>query len=887
MIKNLQEICTSLSYEIYEVRDMANPYELNTVINSFNSAKEYFKDYDFSKKYDLDTIADYYLVKKICAYRKFLPYLKDEDSKKIVFLDYYDDIIKKYKDDNIADFYNAFDFKIPTDYYGLVFVIYEDLPNRLSALKEETFANAIKASPYLILNYYSKYNNVFSKYKTLYNILFDEKNFNGFIENFDSRFLEVATKICKDKNFFDNEIKNKIIKKFVDLADKIVSNKDLKKALHYQIMYKEILNFFKNIAYSEYDKYKTEKATVDALSDQWIEKDGQSFSYEIPYKKFQEILDNKKIDPVDKQISLTHSKYNGELSHYCISAMRAKKDAIFDFVSTPNEHNEHFPLSVIQAISISHQVYGVVFQLYLKDDNHRNDFIGLKNSFTQYIYNALNINIKSIESQIFLLDNNIEKFVQLWKIKDLTLENKEQAQDCGWKVIQFIELLLRNIYVAIKNEKGEYCDKEKLTLGTLIDYRDPKNAFKGVLSDEFLQYLNYMLTMDKDDKGQVVGYNMRNNVAHGNQNVENYNIGDTLLCIMLLTGIINSLFIHYNKIVVERNLEEKQRRDKISEVIKRQNETYEKLKSLEKETKELRQQLSEAQSKIKKDIIYPETLQEFANSNLSIEELKDSNKVKELREYLTNYVKEKLEGTDDYKKYKEILAENDKKELEFCFEFIKSYIEIDLDRKELFSAKYFDAIEELAKEGLFYYNLRTPDIPEKLLFENKGEKRIQELTELYSMQLRKIYRNIINRGGRDSKDISEIIDFLEDEQFENCYNKLKSTIEPEITILKKSYSFYTAHEKENGSVQFIINGQKQNIRYYITATEQIISYWDEKVSKSITDESIDELKKYSKTDCVKLLLMLNNIKEFVSLLSATNFILKNKKYLQQIIKTEQ
>ena len=210
-----------------------------------------------------------------------------------------------------------------------------------------------------------------------------------------------------------------------------------------------------------------------------------------------------------------------------------------------------------------------------------------------------------------------------------------------------------------------------------------------------------------------------------------------------------------------------------------------------------------------------------------------------------------------------------------------------MDRKELFSAKYFDAIEELAKEGLFLFNLRTPDIPEKLLYENKGEKRIQELTELYSMQLRKIYRNIINRGGRDSKDISEIIDFLEDEQFEICYNKLKSTIEPEITILKKSYSFYTAHVKENGSVQFVINDQKRNINYYIKATEQIISYWHEKVSKSITDNSVYELKKYSKTDCVKLLLMLNNIKEFVSLLSTTNFILKNKKHLQRFINTEQ
>ena len=78
MIKNLQEICKSISYEIYEIGDMANPHELNGAISSIDEAKNYFESYDFSKKYALDTIADYYLVKKLIDLKKLSPYATDE-----------------------------------------------------------------------------------------------------------------------------------------------------------------------------------------------------------------------------------------------------------------------------------------------------------------------------------------------------------------------------------------------------------------------------------------------------------------------------------------------------------------------------------------------------------------------------------------------------------------------------------------------------------------------------------------------------------------------------------------------------------------------------------------------------------------------------------------
>lgn len=872
MNNSLQKVLPTITYQIYDLYDMANSMELKQVLDNNDGLKTYFEKYDFSKDYNLDTIADYFLVKKIIDLKKLYPYATDEYKEKIRLLDYYDSILKKFEEKRIIDFYKKFDFNIPDGYYDLIFVIYADLPTRLNALNEETYIKAFSVSPYLILGYYSAYKKVLLKYKKLYFVLFSDDRINSFMESFDSRFVEIATNIGKDKNFFDAELKNKIINKFVDLADKIIANTDEKKALHYQIMYKSILAFFKAISYPEYEKYQSAKSTVDALTDKWLQEKGQTFSYKIPYKEIKANLDNDKIDPVQKQITLTHYSYNRNIEHFCVPAMTKKQDALFDLVSTPNDSNDHFSLSVIQGISIAHQIYSIVFQIYLGDERHRANYFEVQNGFIDYIFEALGLSFGQIESQLSLLNDKIEKYVKLWKNKDLSLEDKEQAKDCGWKVMQFIETLLRTIFIAIKRERKEFCDKDKLALGVLLDYHDPKNAFKGIFSDQLMQYINYMLTTDKDEKGQTVGLNLRNNVAHNNQSVEDYNIGETLLCIILLTGIVNSLFLHYNRIIIEKEKKEQQRKEKIVEITKKQDESLKRLQVLRDEANELRQKLFEAQTKIMQGIIYPETIKEFANRNIDINQISesDADKVEELKDFLVKYVKEKLEGTEEYKTYQEILAESDKKEYEFCLEFIKYYIEIDQDRKKIFSSEYLRAIDELAQEGLFFYNLRTPDIPETLVLESNKEKRRNNLVELYSLQLKKIYRNIMAKGDHNAKDITEIIEYLDNEQYDECYSKLYSMLKTVVNELKETFKIYEDIENKD-TIQFIVNSKKQNLHYYTTAVKNILAYWDNNLSMiDWEDENI----KRGKNDCIMLLWMFNNAKELSSIITAANHILR-------------
>ena len=109
-MNNLQSaINKSISYETYGIGDLANKFEIKDVIDTFDLAKEYFKNYDFSKTYDLDTISDYYLVKKICYYRKLLSFVVPEYKKSVEdFLIFYEDVLSKFNDYKISEFFNLF-----------------------------------------------------------------------------------------------------------------------------------------------------------------------------------------------------------------------------------------------------------------------------------------------------------------------------------------------------------------------------------------------------------------------------------------------------------------------------------------------------------------------------------------------------------------------------------------------------------------------------------------------------------------------------------------------------------------------------------------------------------------------------------------------------------
>ena len=80
-------------------------------------------------------------------------------------------------------------------------------------------------------------------------------------------------------------MKDKIIKAFKDKADIILKNTDLKNALHYQIMYKAILDFMKDIKYGEYAKYLDNKKTVEGLCGQWLDKEALGVRYVRPARK--------------------------------------------------------------------------------------------------------------------------------------------------------------------------------------------------------------------------------------------------------------------------------------------------------------------------------------------------------------------------------------------------------------------------------------------------------------------------------------------------------------------------------------------------------------------------------------------------------------------------
>lgn len=874
MKSNLEEIMQHITYTPYTVNDWANSFEVKQIIDNLDNVKKYYEGYDFDGDYDLNKVADFFLVKKICRYRSFIPNVSLEYKERVInFLTYYESIYKKYDQTKIYKFYGSFNFQIE-GYLGLIFEIYKDLPNGINVLTLDTYKRCVEKNPYLILDYYKLYKNVFYKYKELYEILFSNENIKNYCISLDSRFVEVSKEILKDKNIDNDDLKDKIIKAFKDKADIILKNTDLKNALHYQIMYKAILDFMKDIKYGEYAKYLDNKKTVEGLCGQWLDKEGQTFSYEIPIDEIKKYLNDKRVNPIKKQINLSHLREDNKLVHYSHQIMHAPKSLTDELCCSANELNEHFSMSILSSLSIYNQLFCTTLNLYIINKEHLNDYIDCIVSMIDYVCNALEINSLIFNSQVSNFENSLKEFVNINdEAKKDEQKIKEQAKNFAFKIVQLMESILAKVYSVELDNRKVFYEPDRITLGILFQYTNSENPLLSILGKEFMQYLSYCLIHDTDDKGVRVGLNIRNDLAHTNDNLDNFTTGTTLLCLLLLTGVINSLFLYYNEIVVNRRNKEIEKNKQKEIVIKEQENSLAELQNLQNKINTLKGNLQKAYNEMMQEIVIPESLQAVAKQK---DELRDEKKREELKEFLIKVVKEKLEGTDKYKKYCETLQESDNKEYEFHLKFLKFYIKIDADRKKLFSKEYFKAIEELAEQGLFFYNLRTPDLPDNLIF---GRDRINRISELYSLQLRKVYRNIIARNDAIGKKIEEIILYFEDDDYENCGKQLLELVASQVDKLKSVFEYYI----KKGDVV-------DNIEYYIETAKKALAYWDKindknninALSFNVVDfQSEEPLHIISKKDCVGLLLYFNNVQELGIVFEAVNYVLELQKYLKK------
>ena len=484
-----------LQYRQFDEKDFANPCELDIVNTKIDEVKKFFSSYDFALPYTLENLADYCLVMKIANwnFRSFL----SEEYKNIFdeIQQYFENIKKQFRVRNIVKFLNSFDFIFTDNFeYDLCVAIYNILPKYYQSLTEQTYKKAITNKPYLILDLYKEYQSVFKMYPVLYDVLFCDDNITSFLEHRTESLIKIGAKICNNLNFPSTDIKSKIEEAFDKLGEKILANTDIELALKYQIIYKNVLKFFKAIASPRYNYFEERQHLVDDLSNQWLEKNGHTFSYEIPFDEIKKQFDDPAIPWYLKQIMLTHSRNSkmGKVEHFCVEAMKSGRGSLTELISANIDTNDHFGMMTQRLIGIFNNIYCNVLNYYISDSEKWVNFYNNIENILMYIFKIVHEDFSQIQRQLQLIKN---KGTEYLFNKELKEEDKQDvAIDFTQINITLIECILRIIYIAEKKEANIFYNPDKLTLGILLNYYDINNPLTKILTVELMQYFGVVVS---------------------------------------------------------------------------------------------------------------------------------------------------------------------------------------------------------------------------------------------------------------------------------------------------------------------------------------------------------------------------------------------------------
>lgn len=545
MIKSLQDIA-KIDCEIFSADDWANGRELRAIIEKFDEIKAYLNSYNFAAPYTADTLTDYFIVTKICAWNFIDRVNENYKDKYLEIKDFFEKISLKYERKKIVEFLKSFSFKFDdTNKFGFTFRLYDTLPQFVKDIKDEcVWSRAINAHPYLILNKFADYQKVFMRYVNLYAALFSDAHIESFMEGAFEEFAKISVNVCLNKDFIDQSLKDKLKSEFSHLADKIINNTDLNLALQNQIKYKIILEFLRATSCPNYAEYLEKKKIVDELSEKWLEQNGQEFSFEIPLDKAKKWFDNDSIPYWRKYLELTHSKSPKQWNHFVVGAMKNGRKSLINFLTCTNiDENSNFSAMVQENLDFEHGLRGLLLRYFVHEDDKWRAFVQNTFNFINYIYTCNGLSSVGLEGEIVAWANKGKEY--FFENSVPNDEQKDISITFTDKTIKLTEKLLRDIYSAEMKKERKYFDPEKLVLGSILNYNDPSNPMTKLLSVELMQYLSYCLIKDKDENGRGVGIALRNLFEHNRYDWDEFNDGYVILAILVLVSILNGLFISY------------------------------------------------------------------------------------------------------------------------------------------------------------------------------------------------------------------------------------------------------------------------------------------------------------------------------------------------------
>ncbi len=544
MIKNLYEL-TNISYTIFTIDNLANEWELKSVLENINQIKLYLDNYNFDEDYDINSVIDYFIIDKISKWN-FDSRITDnrkEIGNEIVA--YCKSKLNKFSMRNIIEFFKGFSYKMDDLDIYTKRKIYDYLPSLCSQLiNTDAYKKAIIENPFLVFYRFEVYKKVFNNDKSLYHFLFTDTNIQKFIE--DSR-LETLISIASDvinHGLADDEIDQRLLSALLNVADQIVDEENNEKPYIVHHRYNLILRFFKQIKSKYYNKLLKYQEKIESRTNDYLSQNGISFSQEINLKPIINFLDNPEVPWHLKMLQLTHQKTTNEWQHFCVDAKNDNQHIFLNLATPVNlQPNEHFNGAVQFELQNLHNFIARIIYLFVNEgEKYKN--------FCNYVYSFLDLIYKKISREISTLKT---EFIS-WGCKGFDFFFNQECDEMHRQIIIYeyadatvnlTEKLLRLIYCEELERREIYFDQDKAVLNVILNYNDKTNPMIEIFSVDVLQYFQFCLIQDRDKRGEMAGLKLRNKFKHDNYDWDKVTEFEAMVCLINFLSVINGAYLYY------------------------------------------------------------------------------------------------------------------------------------------------------------------------------------------------------------------------------------------------------------------------------------------------------------------------------------------------------
>lgn len=527
----------------YGEKDMATSYQIRTLIECKNEINEYYN----KEKFEINNIDEYidFLFLDMCSkFFEIIPLvketIKEELETEISYLniikqEYKSNELNQYIRNNFRDILNVEQLKeYDLRAYDIIEITLEYIKSNFQVFKENKsiYEYIIKNYAYKVFYDFKDYKNVFEKYEDLLNLLFSVEILKEPI-SIKTSYLEEPLKFLRKKN---SKLYEVVIENIVCTIKEQSFNTSVERVMYTYNAVKNMRELFDKIGDKHWKKFRDEEKRQDIILEEYLQKNGEKYSFEINIKDFVKVYEDNDIGWEIKSLMITHCENNDNMiSRFEKIINRTKEKRLIDFAATNFPINDYFTHSVQQELSIMMMFGKLMIHYMLGDDDRLKELMNYCFASVANYIDKFNIDIPNVEDDFNMIS---------YSINNLILELKKSEKDeliiqlCNYNVLHLVigvfEKIIRELfYEYIKEDK--YVPYSKLTLESILNSIEAETLF-GQCNIRLFQY--YLTSYEH------VGNNLRNDICHFNNNIGDICTLDNVLIVMyIFLTLTNELLI--------------------------------------------------------------------------------------------------------------------------------------------------------------------------------------------------------------------------------------------------------------------------------------------------------------------------------------------------------